>query len=379
MRLWTLHPEYLDARGLVALWREALLAQATRFGRETLMFALVLFAVCLFIGVATFVRSVAINFEDARWVAGMNLLRHAYLEIVLCALGAVLDPAIPAERTLYLRAARALVLIVFFWSGVQKLVNGYWTNGLYLAFALRTPSYRAVLWPLVPAVELDRLASLGIEVGSGPYTPAAPTLVAVSNATWMFGSRSRLAGVETHACRRGPRRAIALVAAIQVGAREVFFGLVFLDGLLLFLPPRSNAGRSWASRSCWRCSRASGSASFRRPPSTDGGVEEPDRAPGSRRHRGVAARPYRPRAALRREPVEARRLGHVRDAAVRSARHGDLRPRRRDGRCRAAHHPLGRRARRRGRLPGTVSVAAGPGRRRDLTDVVLMAIPHGIG
>lgn len=27
MRLWTLHPRYLDARGLVALWRETLLAQ----------------------------------------------------------------------------------------------------------------------------------------------------------------------------------------------------------------------------------------------------------------------------------------------------------------------------------------------------------------
>ena len=27
MRLWTLHPKYLDARGLVALWRESLLAQ----------------------------------------------------------------------------------------------------------------------------------------------------------------------------------------------------------------------------------------------------------------------------------------------------------------------------------------------------------------
>ena len=27
MRLWTLHPKYLDARGLVALWREALLGQ----------------------------------------------------------------------------------------------------------------------------------------------------------------------------------------------------------------------------------------------------------------------------------------------------------------------------------------------------------------
>lgn len=28
MRLWSLHPKYLDSQGLVALWREALLAQA---------------------------------------------------------------------------------------------------------------------------------------------------------------------------------------------------------------------------------------------------------------------------------------------------------------------------------------------------------------
>lgn len=33
MRLWSLHPRYLDARGLVALWREALLAQAVLRGQ----------------------------------------------------------------------------------------------------------------------------------------------------------------------------------------------------------------------------------------------------------------------------------------------------------------------------------------------------------
>ncbi len=33
MRLWTLHPKYLDAKGLVALWREALLAQAVLAGK----------------------------------------------------------------------------------------------------------------------------------------------------------------------------------------------------------------------------------------------------------------------------------------------------------------------------------------------------------
>jgi hypothetical protein len=60
----------------------ALLAQATRFGRETLAFAAVLCAVSLFVGLATFARCVAINFEDARWVVGMSLLRRAYLRIV---------------------------------------------------------------------------------------------------------------------------------------------------------------------------------------------------------------------------------------------------------------------------------------------------------
>jgi hypothetical protein len=32
MRLWSLHPRYLDAKGLVALWREGLLARAVLLG-----------------------------------------------------------------------------------------------------------------------------------------------------------------------------------------------------------------------------------------------------------------------------------------------------------------------------------------------------------
>jgi len=33
VRIWSLHPKYLDARGLVALWREGLLAQAVLKGK----------------------------------------------------------------------------------------------------------------------------------------------------------------------------------------------------------------------------------------------------------------------------------------------------------------------------------------------------------
>jgi len=60
----------------------ALLAQVTNFGRQTLGLAMLLLSVVLFIGLATFVRSVAINYEDARWVSGMKLLRQAYLRLV---------------------------------------------------------------------------------------------------------------------------------------------------------------------------------------------------------------------------------------------------------------------------------------------------------
>lgn len=33
MRLWSIHPKHLDAKGLVALWREALLAQHVLLGK----------------------------------------------------------------------------------------------------------------------------------------------------------------------------------------------------------------------------------------------------------------------------------------------------------------------------------------------------------
>ena len=60
----------------------ALLAQATRFGHETLVAATLLMPVTLYIGIATFIRSVAINYEDAVWLEGMNLRRNANLRIV---------------------------------------------------------------------------------------------------------------------------------------------------------------------------------------------------------------------------------------------------------------------------------------------------------
>jgi hypothetical protein len=59
----------------------ALVAQATDFGSGFVAFSLVLLPVVYFLGFATFVRLGQVNWEDARWVQGMNRIRHAYLDL----------------------------------------------------------------------------------------------------------------------------------------------------------------------------------------------------------------------------------------------------------------------------------------------------------
>lgn len=59
----------------------ALVAQATDVSDSFVAFALVLLPVVYFLGVVTFVRLLQVNWEDTRWVQGMNRIRHAYLDL----------------------------------------------------------------------------------------------------------------------------------------------------------------------------------------------------------------------------------------------------------------------------------------------------------
>jgi hypothetical protein len=66
------------AASVIAL---ALVAQATGFGSGFTAFALVLLPVVLFLGLTTYIRLVAVNHDETRWVLGMNRIRAAYLEL----------------------------------------------------------------------------------------------------------------------------------------------------------------------------------------------------------------------------------------------------------------------------------------------------------
>jgi hypothetical protein len=66
------------AASVIAL---ALVAQASSFGDGFTAFALVLLPVVLFLGLTTYIRLVAVNHDETRWVLGMNRIRAAYLEL----------------------------------------------------------------------------------------------------------------------------------------------------------------------------------------------------------------------------------------------------------------------------------------------------------
>jgi hypothetical protein len=59
----------------------SLVANATGFGPDFRMFALLILPVVLLVGVGTYFRLIEADIEDAWLVIGMNRLRHAYLEL----------------------------------------------------------------------------------------------------------------------------------------------------------------------------------------------------------------------------------------------------------------------------------------------------------
>jgi len=163
---------------------------------------------------------------------------HAYLELYFCLLVAFVDPECDEEQRMFVMAARWMMVVIFFYSGLQKLVHGYYFAAQYFAFSMALDTFRDFFRWFASAEEVQRLAALGGGWGDGPYRSDDAALRWLANATWLLeialaplllmGATRALAVVGI----------LALVMAIEAAAREVFFGLIFANGLLLFVPPR---------------------------------------------------------------------------------------------------------------------------------------------
>ena len=166
---------------------------------------------------------------------------HVYLELVLCALAAFLDPRRSAEQTLYLRSARWLVCVVLFFGGVQKAVHGYYSHGQFLLYSLgASPRFATVFQFLVPQSEFARLAAYEGEVGDGPYLVDSTAFTVCSNAVYLVEIALVPLLLHPRTRKLGVICVIAFLTAVELGARELFFGLLYVNAVLLFWPTDLN-------------------------------------------------------------------------------------------------------------------------------------------
>lgn len=178
----------------------------------------------------------SLNYFGVLWYEFPASANHTYLQLVYCLLAATLRCDDQEEAALYLRAVRWTAVVVLFFSGVQKLVHGFYFQAEYLSFALRTESYRMILAPLLPQAELERLLSYTKQIGDGPYRTHSPLFLLASNATYVLEIGFALLLLLPATRTLAAIGTILFMAVIEVGARELFFGLTFINALLLYLP-----------------------------------------------------------------------------------------------------------------------------------------------
>ncbi len=159
---------------------------------------------------------------------------HRYLELFIATLFAVLDDGKKEERRLILRSLRWVVVVVLFYSGLQKLLHGYYFRGQFLSYSLWRDGFLAALGPLLPPGEFERLTSYAAAVGDGPYLVSSPAFLVVSNSVWLTEIALALCLFAPATRRYAWILGCAFVIATEAVAREFLFGVEFACAIVLF-------------------------------------------------------------------------------------------------------------------------------------------------
>jgi len=168
-----------------------------------------------------------------------HIANHTYLRFLALGLLALADPASHLERRLVHAALGWITAIVLFYTGFQKLTYGTYFQGQYLAYMISlTDRFGQAFEWLVPVGEWSRLKAIGAPVpGAGPYTVDGGVFLVLSNLVYVL-EMGLAAGLIWYRTRRvAIWTTLAMIVLVQLGAREVFFGLLFCN-LVLTLHPR---------------------------------------------------------------------------------------------------------------------------------------------
>jgi len=171
-----------------------------------------------------------------RFVSEFPLVsNHSYLEGILLSLYLWIDSSRLEERELFLQACRWLTVIIFFYSGVQKLWYGEYFDGRYLAYlSTIAPRTRAGFELFVSSEELSRLVSYGTQAGSGPFIINSTIFKVISNSAWISEIMLGLLLLWRRVWPLAFVFGVFTVFVIEFIAREFIFGVLMVSMLFLF-------------------------------------------------------------------------------------------------------------------------------------------------
>ncbi len=171
-----------------------------------------------------------------RFVSEFPLIsNHSYLEGILLSLYLWIDSSKTEEKELFLQACRWLAVIIFFYSGVQKLWYGEYFDGRYLAYlSTIAPRTRAGFELFVSSEELSRLVSYGTQAGSGPFVIHSTIFKVISNSAWISEIMLGLLLLWRRLWPLAVVFGIFTVFIIEFIAREFIFGILMVSLLFLF-------------------------------------------------------------------------------------------------------------------------------------------------
>ncbi len=164
-----------------------------------------------------------------------SVANHSYLELLLLFLYLWIDSSKTEEKELFLQTCRWLTVIIFFYSGVQKLWYGEYFDGRFLAYlAAMADRTRAGFELFIPPEEFSRLATYAVQAGSGPFLIDSTLFRLLSNSAWITEIVLSLLLLFRHIWHPAVVFGIFTVFIIEFIAREFIFGILMISLLFLF-------------------------------------------------------------------------------------------------------------------------------------------------
>jgi hypothetical protein len=168
---------------------------------------------------------------------------HSYLGLYCLSTLAFTGLTTREERALALSGLGWLTLAVLFSSGFQKLANGLYFRGQFLAFeAHETPRMRGMIAWLLGAGDAHQLEAIGPRaLGAGPFRLGGAAAFVASNLIWV-GEMAFPIGLYHRRLRSwAVWPCLLFFVGIAAASRELAFGLFFLNLLALFARRNLNA------------------------------------------------------------------------------------------------------------------------------------------